>query len=104
MGVFPRTASDHASATDGYSCPDLGARIHEGRSGPKPPAHYLRHPRPTCSTKPRSPDTEVPLAVTDHGYGHAAAFRLGLQARGLNYVYVVGRSRTMSAHPSKPHL
>ncbi|MCX5401158.1 IS701 family transposase [Streptomyces sp. NBC_00102] len=45
----------------------------------------------------RSWGIEVPLAVADAGYGDAAAFRLGLQARGLNYV--VGISTTMSAHP-----
>ncbi|MFD4944842.1 transposase [Streptomyces sp. NPDC058409] len=34
----------------------------------------------------RSWGIEVPLAIADAGYGDAAAFRLGLQARGLNYV------------------
>ncbi len=37
----------------------------------------------------------VPLAVADAGYGDAAAFRHGLQERGLNYV--VGISSTLTA-------
>ncbi|MFF3632000.1 transposase [Streptomyces sp. NPDC002164] len=37
----------------------------------------------------------MPLAIADAGYGDAAAFRHGLQARGLNYV--VGISSTLSA-------
>ncbi|MFE9492663.1 MULTISPECIES: IS701 family transposase [unclassified Streptomyces] len=41
----------------------------------------------------------VPLAIADAGYGDAAAFRLGLQARGLNYV--VGISTTLSAQPGE---
>ncbi|MEV6013394.1 IS701 family transposase [Streptomyces sp. NPDC051976] len=45
----------------------------------------------------RSWGIEVPLAITDAGYGDAAAFRLGLNQRGLNYV--VGISTTMSAQP-----
>jgi len=43
----------------------------------------------------RSWGLEVPLAVADAGYGDAAAFRHGLQARGVNYV--VGISTTLSA-------
>ncbi|MFJ9482228.1 IS701 family transposase [Streptomyces mirabilis] len=46
----------------------------------------------------RSWGIEVPLAVADAGYGDAAAFRHGLQARGLNYV--VGISTTLSAQPA----
>ncbi|WKV71006.1 IS701 family transposase [Streptomyces sp. PCS3-D2] len=45
----------------------------------------------------RSWGIEVPLAIADAGYGDAAAFRHGLQARGLNYV--VGISTTLSAQP-----
>ncbi|MFE2846019.1 IS701 family transposase [Streptomyces scopuliridis] len=45
----------------------------------------------------RSWGIEVPLAVADAGYGDAAAFRLGLNARGMHYV--VGISTTLSAHP-----
>ncbi|MFF4181299.1 transposase [Streptomyces sp. NPDC001750] len=37
----------------------------------------------------------MPLAIADAGYGDAAAFRHGLQARGLNYV--VGIASTLSA-------
>jgi SRSO17 transposase len=40
---------------------------------------------------------EVPLAIADAGYGDAAAFRLGLNARGMHYV--VGISTTLSAQP-----
>ncbi len=39
----------------------------------------------------------MPLAIADAGYGDAAAFRLGLNARGLSYV--VGISATLSAQP-----
>ncbi|CAM5635571.1 transposase [Streptomyces hirsutus] len=45
----------------------------------------------------RSWGIEVPLAIADAGYGDAAAFRLGLNARGLSYV--VGISATLSAQP-----
>lgn len=47
----------------------------------------------------RSWGIEVPLAVADAGYGDAAAFRHGLQARGLNYM--VGISTTLSAQPGE---
>jgi SRSO17 transposase len=47
----------------------------------------------------RSWGVEVPLAVADAGYGDAAAFRLGVQARGLNYV--VGISTTLTAQPDE---
>ncbi|MFF7191966.1 IS701 family transposase [Streptomyces sp. NPDC008222] len=40
----------------------------------------------------------VPPAIADAGYGDAAAFRHGLQARGLNYV--VGISSTLPAQPA----
>lgn len=45
----------------------------------------------------RSWGIDVPLAIADAGYGDAAAFRLGLNARGMQYV--VGISSTMSAQP-----
>ncbi|MEU6019272.1 transposase [Streptomyces sp. NPDC047515] len=47
----------------------------------------------------RSWGIEVPLAVADAGYGDAAAFRHGLQARGLHHV--VGISTTLSAQPGE---
>ncbi|MFF3130008.1 IS701 family transposase [Streptomyces sp. NPDC057908] len=47
----------------------------------------------------RSWGIEVPLAIADAGYGDAAVFRHGLQARGLNYV--VGISTTLSAQPGE---
>ncbi|WP_369225465.1 IS701 family transposase [Streptomyces sp. R39] len=46
----------------------------------------------------RSWGIDVPLAVAEAGYGDAAAFRHGLQDRGLKYV--VGISTTMSAQPA----
>jgi SRSO17 transposase len=45
----------------------------------------------------RSWGIEVPLAIADAGYGDAAAFRHGVQARGMHYV--VGISSTLSAQP-----
>ena len=46
----------------------------------------------------RSWGMEVPLAIADAGYGDTAAFRLGLNQRGLNYV--VGISTTLTAQPA----
>lgn len=43
----------------------------------------------------RSWGVDVPLAEADGGYGDTAAFRLGLQTRGLHYV--VGSSSTLTA-------
>ncbi|MFI7142939.1 IS701 family transposase [Streptomyces massasporeus] len=45
----------------------------------------------------RSWGVDVPLVVADGGYGDTAAFRLGLEERGLHYV--VGSSTTVTAHP-----
>jgi len=45
----------------------------------------------------RSWGVDVPLVVADGGYGDTAAFRLGLETRGLHYV--VGSSSTLTAHP-----
>ncbi|MCQ6248628.1 transposase [Streptomyces solisilvae] len=39
---------------------------------------------------------DAPLVVADGGYGDTAAFRLGLEERGLHYV--VGTSTTVTAH------
>lgn len=52
----------------------------------------------------RSWGIEVPLAVADGGYGDTAAFRLGLEERGLDYV--VGISTTTTAQPegARPHI
>ncbi|MER6162964.1 IS701 family transposase [Streptomyces sp. NPDC001868] len=47
----------------------------------------------------RSWGIEVPLVVADGGYGDAAAFRLGLEERGLDYV--VGISTTTTAQPEE---
>ena len=46
----------------------------------------------------RSWGIDVPVAVADGGYGDTAAFRLGLQERGLHYV--VGISTTVTAQPA----
>ncbi|MFD0432157.1 transposase [Streptomyces zhihengii] len=45
----------------------------------------------------RSWGIEVPQVIADGGYGDTAAFRLGLETRGLDYV--VGISTTTTAHP-----
>lgn len=45
----------------------------------------------------RSWGVEIPLVLADAGYGDAAAFRLGLNQRGLHYV--VGISTTPTARP-----
>ncbi|MFE1409180.1 IS701 family transposase [Streptomyces sp. NPDC058770] len=50
----------------------------------------------------RSWGIEVPLVVADGGYGDAAAFRLGLEERGL--CYVVGISTTTTARPEAARL
>ena len=47
----------------------------------------------------RSWGIDVPLAIADAGYGDAAAFRLGLQQRGMHYM--VGISTTLSAQPGE---
>ncbi|MFE7113171.1 transposase, partial [Streptomyces sp. NPDC057600] len=45
----------------------------------------------------RSWGIEVPQVIADGGYGDTAAFRLGLEERGLDYV--VGISTTTTAQP-----
>lgn len=51
----------------------------------------------------RSWGIDVPLVIADGGYGDAAAFRLGLEERGLSYA--VGISTTTTAQPeaAQPH-
>ncbi len=46
----------------------------------------------------RSWDVRVPLGLADAGCGDTAAFRLGLNQRGLNYV--VGISSRLTANPA----
>ncbi|WP_077057479.1 IS701 family transposase [Streptomyces sp. MP131-18] len=49
----------------------------------------------------RSWGIDVPLVIADGGYGDTAAFRLGLEERGLTYV--VGISTTTAAQPEQAH-
>ncbi|MFL9655499.1 transposase [Streptomyces sp. PB17] len=46
----------------------------------------------------RSWGIDVPQVIADGGYGDTAAFRLGLEERGLDYV--VGISTTTPRNPS----
>ncbi|WP_329467442.1 IS701 family transposase [Streptomyces sp. NBC_01431] len=50
----------------------------------------------------RSWGLDVPLVIADGGYGDTAAFRLGLEGRGLDYV--VGISTTTTAQPGDAQL
>ncbi|MFJ4014256.1 IS701 family transposase [Streptomyces sp. NPDC090026] len=111
VGVSLHLASDHASAavnwrlflpetwdpTSSKANPDKVAR-RAGCRIPDDVGHVEKWQLALdMLDEARSWGTEVPLAVADAGYGDAAAFRHGLQARGLNYV--VGISTTLSAQP-----
>ena len=107
VGVSLHLASDHASAAvelAAVPARDLGSR-------PRRRPIRTRSPAVTSCGIPddvghvekwqlaldmidetRSWGIEVPLVVADAGYGDAAAFRLGLDERGLDYV--VGISTT----------
>ncbi|MFD8414001.1 IS701 family transposase [Streptomyces sp. NPDC059650] len=110
-GVSLHLASDHASAAVDWRL--FLPRSWDPASPEADPAKVAR--RTTCGIPPeaghvekwqlaldmvdetRSWGVDVPVAVADGGYGDTAAFRLGLQERGLHYV--VGVSTTVTAHP-----
>ncbi|MFJ9646528.1 IS701 family transposase [Streptomyces sp. NPDC101206] len=110
-GVSLHLASDHASAAVDWRL--FLPRSWDPASPEADPAKVAR--RTTCGIPPeaghvekwqlaldmvdetRSWGIDVPVAVADGGYGDTAAFRLGLQERGLHYV--VGVSTTVTAHP-----
>ncbi|MET9695030.1 IS701 family transposase [Streptomyces sp. NPDC006514] len=111
VGVSLHLASDHASAAVDWRL--FLPETWEPGSGKADPDKIAR--RTACGIpddvrhvekwqlaldmldETRSWGIEVPLAVADAGYGDAAAFRHGLQDRGLNYM--VGISTTVSAQP-----
>nr|WP_198539335.1 IS701 family transposase [Streptomyces graminilatus] len=51
----------------------------------------------------RSWGVDVPVAVADGGYGDTAAFRLGLEERGLDYVVDISTTTTAHPHQARPH-
>ncbi|WP_417801248.1 IS701 family transposase [Streptomyces sp. NRRL S-448] len=113
VGVSLHLASDHASAAvdwrlflpetwDPHSPkadPDKAAR--RGACGIPEDVRHVEKWQLALDMldETRSWGIAVPLAVADAGYGDAAAFRHGLQARGLHYV--VGISTTLSAQPGE---
>ncbi|RSO09969.1 IS701 family transposase [Streptomyces sp. WAC 05379] len=52
----------------------------------------------------RSWGIDVPLAVADGGYGDTAAFRLGLEERGLDYVVGISTTTTAQTEGARPHI
>ncbi|MFG2873957.1 IS701 family transposase [Streptomyces sp. NPDC048337] len=110
-GVSLHLASDHASAAVDWRL--FLPRSWDPASPEADPAKVAR--RTACGIPPeaghvekwqlaldmvdetRSWGIDVPVAVADGGYGDTAAFRLGLQERGLHYV--VGVSTTVTAQP-----
>jgi SRSO17 transposase len=52
----------------------------------------------------RSWDVDVPLVVADAGYGDAAAFRSGLEERGLPYVVGISGRHTAQPADARPVL
>ncbi|UQA91359.1 IS701 family transposase [Streptomyces halobius] len=116
-GVSLHLASDHASAAVNWRL--FLPRTWDPASPEADPAKVARRAR--CGIpddvghvekwqlaldmvdETRSWGLEIPLAVADGGYGDTAAFRLGLEERGLHYV--VGISTTVTAQPgdATPH-
>lgn len=45
---------------------------------------------------------EVPQVIADGGYGDTAAFRLGLEERGLEYVVGISTTTTAQPEPARP--
>lgn len=86
----------------------LGSLLTQGRSGQSGPPRQVRHlcPGGPCrkvAADPRHDRRDAVLGhrrapvIADGGYGDTAAFRLGLETRGLDYV--VGISTTTTARP-----
>ncbi|MEV7237694.1 transposase [Streptomyces sp. NPDC051020] len=111
VGVSLHLACDHASAAVNWRLflPQSGdlaspeadpAKVARRRSCgiPEDVGHVEKwQPALDMACEIHSWGTEVPLVIADAGHGDAAAFRLGLNARGMHDT--VGISTTLTAHP-----